>query len=203
MIEPRLRIAVPAVVRTLCAGLLWLAGSAAAAPLRTPEDFGGIADRAERSRALFSEVGKVLQHPRCLNCHPVSASPAQGENLQLHQPPVVRGADGFGAVGMRCPACHQAENFEPSGVPGDPQWHLAPLAMGWQQRSLGEICAQIKDPKRNGGRTLAELHEHMAKDHLVGWGWHPGGQREPAPGTQEQFGQLIAAWIESGAECPR
>jgi hypothetical protein len=27
-------------------------------------------DQASRSIALFREAGKVLQHPRCLNCHP-------------------------------------------------------------------------------------------------------------------------------------
>jgi len=53
------------------------------------------------------------------------------------------------------------------------------------------------------GKTLAQIQEHMAHDSLVGWGWRPGGTREPAPGTQAQFGALIAAWIESGAACPR
>jgi hypothetical protein len=46
------------------------------------------------------------------------------------------------------------------------------------------------------------MHEHMAHDSLVGWGWAPGGQREPAPGTQAQFGALIKAWIDTGAACP-
>jgi hypothetical protein len=74
--------------------------------------------------------------------------------------------------------------------------------MAWQGRSLGAICGQIKDPERNGGKTLAELHEHMAEDDLVGWGWAPGAGRTPVPGTQEGFGRLIAAWIETGAVCP-
>jgi hypothetical protein len=51
--------------------------------------------------------------------------------------------------------------------------------------------------------TLAQLHEHMAEDSLVGWGWHPDAGRQPVPGTQEIFGELIAAWIDSGAQCPR
>ena len=42
----------------------------------------------------------------------------------------------------------------------------------------------------------------MAEDELVGWGWAPGAGRTPAPGTQDTFGQLIEAWIESGAVCP-
>ena len=81
-------------------------------------------------------------------------------------------------------------------------WHLAPLSMAWQQRSLGEICAQVKDPARNGGQTLEQIVEHMANDPLVGWAWKPGGGREPAPGTQAAFGALVKAWADSGAACP-
>ena len=177
-------------------------GSVAAADLRSPESFSTITDPAERSRALFVEAGKVLQHPRCLNCHPVGERPSQGEDVHPHLPPVVRGVDDKGAVGMRCTTCHQDANYEPSRVPGHPLWHVAPVSMAWQTRSLGQICAQIKDPRRNGGKSLAAIHEHMAHDSLVGWGWMPGGNREPAPGTQAQLGALIAAWIETGAACP-
>jgi len=74
--------------------------------------------------------------------------------------------------------------------------------MAWEGKSVSEICRQIKDPARNGGRTLALLHEHIAKDDLVAWAWTPGEGRMPAPGTQEQLGALIQAWIDSGAECP-
>jgi hypothetical protein len=35
--------------------------------------------------------------------------------------------------------------------------------------SATEICDQIKDPERNGNRTLADLHENNATDGLVGW----------------------------------
>ena len=65
-----------------------------------------------------------------------------------------------------------------------------------------DICRQIKDEDRNGGKTLAELVDHMANDDLVGWGWHPGKGREPVPGTQKQFGELYKAWAATGAHCP-
>ena len=164
--------------------------------------FAGIADTAERSRALFTEAGKVLLHPRCVNCHPAGDSPLQGEAGRPHEPPVPRGLGGTGPVGMRCRACHMKENFDPAGVPGAEQWVLAPRRMAWEGFTLGEVCAQVKDPERNGGRTLEEIVEHMSEDHLVGWGWHPGVGREPAPGSQEAFGELIAAWVETGAACP-
>jgi len=47
------------------------------------------------------------------------------------------------------------------------------------------------------------LQEHVAKDDLVAWAWSPGEGREPAPGNQQLAGQLVQAWIDSGAECPR
>ncbi len=179
------------------------AGSLAGAEdLRSPENFSSITNRSERSRALFTEASRVLQHPRCLNCHPVGERPTQGNDRHPHSPLVVRGTDDKGAIGLRCTTCHQNANYAPSGVPGHPLWHVAPKSMAWQTKSVGQICQQIKDPKRNGGKTLAAIQEHMARDSLVGWAWTPGGNREPAPGTQAQLGALIAAWIESGAACP-
>jgi len=171
-------------------------------PLKAPADFGGIADPTERSRALFAEAGKVIESPRCQNCHPVGQRPTQGDDMHPHLPLVVRGADDHGAIAMRCATCHQTANFQPAGVPGAPKWQVAPVEMAWQGKSLGEICEQIKDPARNGRRSLAQIHDHMAHDELVGWGWHPGGTRTPAPGTQAQFGALIDAWIRTGAACP-
>ena len=173
----------------------------AATPLRPPSAFAGIRDPAARSAALFVEAGKVLQHPRCLNCHPDGDRPSQGTGYP-HQPPVRRGEKGHGVTTMRCTACHQASNFDPGRVPGHPDWHLAPASMAWQRRSLAEICAQVKDPARNGGKDLAHIVNHMANDSLVGWAWNPGADREPAPGTQATFGALIKAWADTGAACP-
>jgi hypothetical protein len=172
------------------------------ATLATPESFDGISDTAARSAALFTEAGKVLISPRCMNCHPAGDRPLQGETHRLHQPPVARGPDGFGTASMRCATCHQSTNFDAAGVPGHPHWHLAPREMAWQDKTLGEICAQIKDPARNGGRTLQQILTHMATDTLVGWAWAPGFGRQPAPGTQQELGALIAAWMKTGAACP-
>jgi hypothetical protein len=205
MIRAAYRAAASATVRALnVAASLCIAGVAAAQPvaLQAPGAFDAIQDRQERSRALFVEAGKVLQSPRCLNCHPKGDRPTQGADMHPHEPWVVRGADGHGASGLQCTTCHQVANFAPSNVPGNPLWHLAPAAMAWQQQSLGQICAQLKDRRRNGGKTLAEIQAHMAHDDLVGWGWSPGGDRAPAPGTQEQLGALVQAWIDNGAACP-
>jgi hypothetical protein len=170
--------------------------------LATPESFAAIGDEATRSAALFTELGKVLTNPRCMNCHPAGDSPRQGDVSRLHQPPVGRGADGFGLPAMRCPICHQQANFEPGRVPGNPKWQLAPREMAWEGKTLGQICAQIKDPVRNGGRSLDALVHHIGADHLVGWAWAPGSGRRSAPGTQKEAGALVEAWVKSGAVCP-
>jgi hypothetical protein len=172
------------------------------AALATPQSFDGIADTAARSAALFTEAGKVLTSARCVNCHPAGDRPLQGETHRLHQPPVTRGVDGFGTVSMRCASCHQGRNFDAAGVPGNPHWHLAPREMAWQDKTLAEICNQIKDPARNGGRSLQQILTHMATDSLVGWAWAPGFGRKPAPGTQQELGALIDAWVKTGAACP-
>lgn len=195
----------------LLAGALAIIGVGAAVSAKQPEpgtrlksvqSFAAISDERQRSLALFAEAGKVITHARCMNCHPAGDRPAQGEDRHPHMPLVVRGVDNFGAIGMRCTTCHGPANFDPGGIPGNPTWHLAPIEMAWVGKSLGEICTQIKDPDRNGGKSLEELVHHMAEDSLVGWGWNPGVGREPAPGTQKEFGALIKAWVDTGAVCP-
>ena len=170
--------------------------------LAPPQAFDGIGDTQVRSVAIFTELGKVLTHPRCVNCHPAGDRPHQGDASRPHQPPVTRGADGHGTASMRCAGCHQDANFDPGRVPGHPEWHLAPRSMAWEGKSVAAICAQIKDPARNGGRTLDALIQHIGRDTLVGWAWAPGFGRLPAPGTQAEAGALVEAWLASGAACP-
>jgi len=195
-------------VRTLSLCLAFAALPAFAAEmagtLAAPSSFASISDPAARSAAYFTEAAKVMMHPRCVNCHPAGDRPSQGEGAmsRLHQPPVTRGADGFGSVAMRCASCHQKANFDPGHMPGHEHWHLAPLSMAWQGKTAGQICAQVKDPARNGNRNLAQIVEHMSKDTLVGWAWAPGVGRQPAPGTQAELGALLEAWVQTGAACP-
>ena len=171
--------------------------------LATLESFAPITDTDARSAALFTELGKVLTHPRCVNCHPAGDRPRQGDERRLHQPPVARGPDGHGITTMRCSTCHQNANFEPGRVPGHPEWHLAPIEMAWEGKTLAEICTQIKDPARNGKRNLEEIVTHIGTDTLVGWAWAPGFGRAPAPGSQKEAGALADAWVKTGAVCPQ
>jgi hypothetical protein len=177
--------------------------------LRGVDAFSGISNRAERSRALFSEAAKVIASARCMNCHPAGDHPLQGDDQQSHLLGVLRGEANNGVPGLPCASCHTDRNFTLSvgaasyqSIPGHPRWSLAPIEMAWTGKSVGQICRQLKDPASNGGRSLALLHDHIAKDDLVGWAWRPGPGRRPAPGTQEQLGFIIQAWIDTGAECP-
>jgi hypothetical protein len=178
------------------------AAAGGANTLSPPESFSGITDPAKRSAAYFTELAKVLTNPRCTNCHPAGDRPRQGDLRRPHQPPVFRGKDGFGLAALRCPVCHQSANFEPGRVPGRAGWHLAPGEMAWEGKTISQICAQIKDPARNGNRSLNGLVEHIGTDPLVGWAWAPGFGRTPAPGTQQEAGALAKAWVGSGAACP-
>jgi hypothetical protein len=202
------------IVSSALAALLFLFAFAQAAAqstnnLRAPSDFANIQDTAARSKALFNESARVITSPRCMNCHPAGNHPLQGNDKHVHEPPVERGSGGTGVAGNTCAGCHNERNFAlpvPAStyesIPGHPRWGLAPVEMAWEGKSVGEICTQLKDKARNGGRDLTLLHEHVAKDDLVAWGWNPGTGRDPAPGTQEQLGELIQAWIDTGAQCP-
>lgn len=171
--------------------------------LRAVVAFDAIPEPVERSRALFWEASRVMLHPRCANCHPAGDSPTQGDERRPHDPAVSRGVDGHGTPAMECSSCHQDKNPVLARVPGAPGWALAPRSMAWQGKSPAEICEQLKDPARNGGRSLEQIVEHGAHDRLVAWGWSPGSSRAPAPGDQARFGELLAAWVKAGAHCPK
>jgi len=181
--------------------------SAQVAALKPVAAFSTIRDERARSVALLTEAARVIQSPRCLNCHPVNRQPTQGDDLHAHVPLMYAGPGDHGVAGLQCKSCHGDANFATlassiASIPGHSHWGLAPASMAWQRKSLREICLQLKDGTRNGGRSLSQIREHMAKDSLVGWAWHPGEGRSPAPGTQAQFGALIRAWIVTGAHCP-
>ncbi len=159
--------------------------------------------------AEWEKVFAVFSHPRCANCHVEDDRPRwSGEHYgstRVHGFNVQRGADGsgFGNPGLRCMTCHFDSNSSVlHGPPGAPAWHLAPVEMVWWQKSSAQICAQIKDPARNGGRTLEEVAVHVRDDALVGWGWAPGPGREPAPGSAEETYDALRKWSANGAPCP-
>lgn len=66
-----------------------------------------------------------------------------------------------------------------------------------------ELDLTLKDPDKNGGRTVDALVTHVTNDPLVLWAWAPGNGRQPTPGTHAVFVALFRAWADSGAACLR
>ncbi|WP_216649993.1 hypothetical protein [Lewinella sp. W8] len=155
----------------------------------------------------FTLMMNVLTHKRCVNCHPNGDRPRQGEDSHYHNFGVVRGPDNHGLEGLTCNTCHQSENDDFSGVPGAPEWSLAPIEMYWEGLSRTEIAHSMLDPERNGGRNLKELVKHLTEHELVLWAWEPGVNsegipREPPPVSKEKYIEAVKAWAEAGAVVP-
>ena len=162
----------------------------------------------ENGLELWAKIYSVFSHPRCANCH-VGADNIprwSGKNYgepRPHGMHVSAGDSRIGAELMPCGTCHGRRNSElPHGPPGAETWLLPPVEMQWWEKSSAEICAQIKDPARNGGRSLTQIAEHVGHDPLVLWGWAPGPGREPAPFSGAEAAAFIERWDAAGAPCP-
>jgi PQQ enzyme repeat/PQQ-like domain len=152
--------------------------------------------------------------------------PRQADDRHPHLYGVVRGAetdnegkpDNKGAPYTRCETCHGTENNPTTGIPGAKHedgtvaWQLAPKEMAWESApgmpmTGAELCAQLKDPARNGGRDLEALLVHMETEPLVLWAWNPGTRpngeaRTTPPLSHEDLVTTFEAWINAGAPCP-
>ncbi len=134
--------------------------------------------------AAWEQVYSVLTSPRCINCHTATNYPQQGDDRHHHFANVIRGPDGKGVPALNCVGCHQTANADSTGVPGGPDWHLAPLSMRWQDANDQPLAA------------------------LVLWAWNPGRRpdgtaRSLPPLTHAQFVAATRTWVDAGAPCPR
>lgn len=183
------------------------AGVDGAAAMAGDRDAALAGDRTA-ALAAFETLRSVLQHPRCQNCHIPGDAPLQFDEGAAHAQNVRRGPDGLGAPGLPCSTCHAAANppanYGAHAPPGAPGWRLPPpeRKMVFIGLSPAELCATVKDPRRNGGRNLAALREHLAHDKLVLWGWSPGAGRAPVAVPHETLVTAVDAWIAAGAPCP-
>ena len=136
-----------------------------------------------RSVALFEEAGKVLQHPRCVNCHPVGDRPRRPTACSRISRWWCAARTATARPGWPAATCHGDANFDPARVPGDPHWHLAPASMAWEGKIARPDLRAAQGPRaqrRPGHGRDPEAHRD---DSLVGWGWSPApaARRRPAP----------------------
>src|ERR1700742_2549670 len=158
--------------------------------------------------AAFDTIQTVLQPPRCQNCHIPGDAPLQFDAGLPHAQNVQRGPEGKGVPGLPCSTCHGMANppasYGQHTPPGAPNWHLPPpdRKMVFIGQSKAALCATIKDTKRNGGKDLAALLEHVSHDKRVLRGGGPGVAPAPVSLPHDAFVASFKTWIAGGAPCP-
>ena len=172
-----------------------------------------IAAASDDGLAAWERVYSVLTSPRCINCHTAGNYPQQGDDRRRHFANVIRGPEGRGVAALQCASCHQAVNADSTGVPGNPNWHLAPRSMKWQDRSdrplsSAEVCRAVTDRSKNHDLDGRALLKHHAEDSLVLWAWNPGRRPDGTPRTlppltHAEFVVATRTWVEAGTPCPK
>ncbi|HEX7723478.1 MAG TPA: hypothetical protein VF397_15060 [Pyrinomonadaceae bacterium] len=163
--------------------------------------------------AAWEQVYSVLTSPRCINCHTATNYPQQGDDRHRHFANVLRGPADRGVPALNCVGCHQETNADSTGVPGGPDWHLAPLSMRWQDTndrplSSAAVCRTVTDRSRNENMDGAALLKHHEGAALVRWAWNPGRRpdgtmRSLPPLSHVDFVDATRRWVEAGTPCPR
>lgn len=163
----------------------------------------------------WKRIEAVITHPRCANCHVDAGAvpiwtPAGETKARVHGMNIHGGVSRIGAEAVPCSTCHMTSALPNDPAPAPPRagipWQLAPVEFLWIGKSGGEICRQLKDPDRNGGRDAAGLLDHLRHDaELSGFiprGWAPGEGRTSPPGTFEGHVRDMAMWGAAGQPCP-
>ena len=169
----------------------------------------------EDGLAAWDRVHAVVSHPRCANCH------VRADNIPMWSGPeypqtgphgmnIDAGDSRIGAETLPCATCHVTSSAPANGSNDAPaamiDWQLAPVDMIWFGQSSAQICAQMSDPARNGGRDWIQLAEHLRDDAahggFVAWGFAPGGARQPAPGDLQSHIDDVLKWGAAGQPCP-
>jgi len=200
----------------ITAAALLVAGNVFAA-----EDHGLVVDRPEegsvsREQGLeaWERIHAVVSHPRCANCHtddrnlPRWSGPEFAKTMP-HGMNIQAGESRIGAETLPCQTCHATSirpNLTPHAAPhAGLEWQLAPVEFLWVGVAGPDICEQIRDPERNGGRDGEGLVEHILHDAsvrgFITWGFDPGAGREPAPGGLQAHLDDTLEWVAAGMPC--
>ena len=169
----------------------------------------GSVSRADGLEA-WTRIYDVTSHPRCSNCHvganniPMWSGPSYG-NARPHGMNINAGDSRIGAEYLQCSACHayrEGINDVPHAAPQvATNWQLAPVEAEWFGKTSDEICNQLRDPERNGGRNFNDIANHLDHDLILHWAWNPGKGREPAPYSLQEHVNDILAWGVAGYPC--
>lgn len=166
----------------------------------------------EEGLAAWVRVYEVASHPRCSNCHvgpsnrPMWSGPSYGKT-RPHGMNINGGESRIGAEAVLCSTCHAyRELAEGDRLPHEaPQvaadWRLAPVEAEWFGKSSIDVCNQLRDLDRNGGRTFLDIASHLDHDVILHWAWNPGGGREPAPYSLQEHVDDVLAWGVAGMPC--
>lgn len=164
----------------------------------------------EDALAAWDRIYEVASHPRCSNCHvgadnrPMWSGPSYGRT-RPHGMNINAGESRIGAESVTCQTCHayrETLNDVPHAAPQVAMtWHLPPVEAEWFGKSSVEICNQLRDPDRNGGRDYLDLASHLDHDLILHWAWNPGGGREPAPYSLQEHVNDVLAWGVAGTPC--
>ncbi|SLN12991.1 hypothetical protein PEL8287_00470 [Roseovarius litorisediminis] len=179
--------------------------------LLVPQMAPAQSNTAEEGLAAWDRIYQVTSSPRCANCHvgdnniPMWSGPSYG-STRPHGMYIDAGPSRIGAEFIPCSTCHVSSdrpNLTPHSAPHIAGlWHLAPVEAEWFGKSSNDICTQLRDLERNGGRTAEDLVDHAAEDAIVAWGWTPGGTRVPAPFSQAEHVTDMRIWGAAGQPCP-
>ncbi len=171
---------------------------------------------AQESLANWARFYEVASHPRCSNCHvgadnrPMWSGPSYGKT-RFHGMNIVADESRIGGETLMCSTCHITLPEAASNANATPHtaprvaanWMLAPVEAEWFGKSSAYICNQLKDPARNGDRTIREVAAHLDHDVILRWAWNPGGGREPAPYSLQETMDSLMKWAAAGAPCPQ
>lgn len=184
------------------------------APVINPPVEGSVT--TEQGADAWDRIYQVVSHPRCANCHvgsdnrPMWSGPSYGKT-RPHGMNINAGESRIGAEYVMCQTCHVTRTTGKGNAPHmAPQvalaWQLAPVEFEWFGKTSAEVCAQMSDPERNGGRDYIALAEHLRDDAghggFVAWGWNPGGGREAVPFTLQDHINDVLIWGMAGQPCP-
>lgn len=153
-------------------------------------------------RITFAELAPTFRHPRCVNCHAVSAGGfTPGEGLPGSHPEVSPAMNAAQNPSDGCGSCHtdQLTSFVGNIDPG---WRSPPPDLDFDGRSNSQLCDMARQPI-SGHSPL----EHMTEDRLILWavgvGRVPGGVLPTAPPNDiEAWRSLVELWVEGGMQCP-